>query len=64
MARIKPEEVVYALDSEFKKALSDTMAKFAPEVKYNESDLFSFFQKAVYKPCSTWETVPYSCVDM
>lgn len=63
MARIKPDEVVYALDGEFKKALNDTMAQFAPGVKYNESDLFSFFQKAVYKHCSNWENVPDSCVE-
>jgi hypothetical protein len=43
VARIKPDEVVYALDGEFKKALNDTMAQFSPGVKYNESDLFSFF---------------------
>jgi hypothetical protein len=64
MARVKPDEVVYALDREFRKALSDTMTHFAPGVKYNESDLFSYFSKAVYRHCGSWETVPDSCVEM
>ncbi|HTW58714.1 MAG TPA: hypothetical protein VMD99_11315 [Terriglobales bacterium] len=63
MARVRIEDVVHHLDSEFKKALDDTMAKFAPNVSYNRGDLFSFFLKRVYSHCSAWENVPDSCVE-
>lgn len=63
MARVKPEEVVDALEREFKKALNDTMAQFAPGVKYSESDLFRFFKRAVDRHCNSWESVPDGCVE-
>jgi hypothetical protein len=62
MAEIKIEDVVYHLDSEFKKALDDTMAKFAPNVEYGRNELFKFFLKRVYHHCSVWERVPDDCV--
>ena len=58
MARIKVDEIVGSLDSEFKKALDDTMTHFAPEIRYNRNDLFRFFQKRIYQHCSSWEDVP------
>jgi hypothetical protein len=64
MARVKPDEIVCELSSEFTKALNDTMGKFAPGVEYSQSSLFNFFKKAVYRHCSNWETVPDSCVDL
>jgi hypothetical protein len=63
MARIKADEVVYHLSSEFTKALDDTMAQFAPQVQYNRHELFRFFNKAVYKHCSVWEDVPDSAIE-
>ena len=63
MARVKIEDVVYHLDSEFKKALDDTMAKFAPTAAYNRNELFGFFLKRVYHHCSAWENVPDGCVE-
>ncbi len=33
MAQLKIEDVVYHLDSEFKKALDDTMSEFAPNAQ-------------------------------
>jgi hypothetical protein len=63
MARVKIEDVVYHLDAEFKRALDDTMAHFAPELQYNRTELFNFFLKRVYQHCSTWENVPGSCVE-
>jgi hypothetical protein len=63
MARVKIEDVVYHLDSEFKKALDDTIKKFAPNVDYNRSELFNFFLKRVYQHCSAWKTVPDSCIE-
>lgn len=63
MARVRIEAVVDHLDSEFRKALDDTMRQYAPNVRYNSSDLFKFFLRRVYQHCSSWETVPDSCVE-
>jgi len=62
MPKVKIEDVVYHLDSEFKKALDDTMKKFAPGVRYDRNELFKFLLAGVYKHCSAWENVPDSCV--
>ena len=58
MAQVKIEDVVYSLDSEFKKALDDVMTQFAPDVAYSRNEMFKFFLKRVYHHCSVWETVP------
>ena len=57
MAEVKVEDVVYELESEFTKALADTMAEFAPNAAYSEKQLFKFFLKRVYTRCSVWEKV-------
>lgn len=62
MAQVKVEDIVYQLDSEFKKALDDTMAEYAPNVNYDRNQLFRFFLKRVYHHCSVWENVPDDCV--
>jgi hypothetical protein len=62
MAKIKIDDIIYELDGEFKKALDDTMAKFAPNVQYDRNELFKFFRSRVYQQCSQWEKVPDSCV--
>jgi hypothetical protein len=62
MAEIKVDDVVYRLDSEFKKALAETMKKFAPNVPVNIGSAFKYFQGRVYAHCSKWEKVPDSCV--
>ena len=58
MAQVKIEDVVYHLDGEFKKALADTMARFAPNAAYSRDELFKLFLKRVYNHCSVWEDVP------
>ena len=58
MTKVKIEDVVYHLDSEFKKALDDTMAAFAPNTGYDRNELFKFFLKRVYHHCSVWEDIP------
>ena len=63
MARIKVDDVVYHLSGEFTRALDDTMAQFAPEVRYDRNEVFRFFNKAVYKHCSAWEEVPGGSVE-
>ena len=62
MAQVKIEDVVYHLDHEFKKALDDTMAKFAPGVRYHRNAVFNHFLRCVYNHCSVWESVPDNCV--
>lgn len=62
MAQVKIEDVVYSLDSEFKKALEDTMKRFAPNASGSRDEIFRFFLKRVYQHCSVWETVPGNCV--
>lgn len=61
MAQIKIDDVVHHLDSEFKKALRDTFARFVPGVSYR-GDVFKYFQQRVYNHCCVWETVPDGCV--
>jgi hypothetical protein len=63
MAKVKVDEIVENLDSEFKKALDDTMTHFAPQVRFDRNDLFRFFQKRIYHHCSSGETVPDGCVE-
>lgn len=62
MAKVKPEDVVYHLSSEFTKALKGTMAQFAPDAEYDERELLKFFMKRVYRHCAQWESVPDSIV--
>lgn len=62
MAEVKIEDVVYSLDSEFKKALEDTMRQFAPNASGSRDEMFRFFLKRIYHHCSVWETVPDDCV--
>jgi hypothetical protein len=62
MAEVKIEDVVYHLDGEFKKALTDTMAKFAPGVRVDNAAAFKYFLQRVYNHCSVWEKVPDECV--
>lgn len=62
MAKIKIEEVVYALDTQFKKALENTVKKVCPEKEIDIRMLFVDFRKELYRQCKGWETVPNSCV--
>jgi hypothetical protein len=62
MAQVKIEDVVYHLDTEFKKALEDTFGEYAPGVSIDRSEVFRFFLRRVYQHCSVWETVPDAAV--
>jgi hypothetical protein len=62
MAEVKIDDVLYHLDSEFKRALADTMKKFAPDSRVNVGSVFSYFKRRVYDLCSVWEKVPDSCI--
>jgi len=62
MARIKIEEVVYALDSQFKKALENTVKKTFPEKEFDSRMLFVDFRKELARQCQSWESIPNACV--
>ncbi len=62
MAKIKIEEVVYALDTQFKKALENTFKKICPEKEIESTMLFVEFRKELYRQCKGWESVPNACV--
>jgi hypothetical protein len=62
MAKIKIEELVYALDTQFKKALENTAKKICPEKEIDGMMLFVEFRKELYRQCQSWESVPNACV--
>jgi hypothetical protein len=62
MAKIKIEEVVYALDTQFKKALENTIKKMIPDAQVDSRMLFVEFRKELYRQCQSWESIPNSCV--
>lgn len=58
MARVQADEIVDHLSTEFRKALAEAVREVIPNVKFDEYALFRAFKRAVYRKCSTWETVP------
>jgi hypothetical protein len=63
MARVKVEEIVDHLDTEFRKALRDTFNELAPNADIDERAAFRFFKRRVGRHTSSWESVPDSYVD-
>jgi hypothetical protein len=63
MARVKPEEIVEDLDSEFRRALSDAVKEVLPAAQFDEYELFRAFKRAVRRKCNTWERVGDSHVE-
>jgi len=64
MARIKPEEIVADLSSEFRRALSDAVSEVLPGLSFDEYDLFRAFKRAIRRKCNTWERVRDSHVEV
>lgn len=62
MAKVKIEELVYALDTQFKKALENTIKKICPEKEVDTMMLFVEFRKELYRQCQSWESIPNSCI--
>ncbi len=58
MARVKIEEIVDHLGTEFRKALHETVRKEIPDAEFNQHQLFREFRRAVGRKCNTWESVP------
>ncbi len=62
MAKVRIEEVVYALDEQFKKALVNTIKKVAPDAEYDQRMMFANFRKELERQCQGWQSIPNSCV--
>ena len=58
MARVKIEEIVDHLSTEFRKALDEAVRKEIPDAEFNQRQLFRKFRRAVGRKCNTWESVP------
>ena len=63
MARIKVEEVVDHLDTEFRGALIDALGQVSPNTQVDAYEFFRAFKRAVYRKCSIWENVPDQYVE-
>lgn len=63
MARVKIEEIVDHLGSEFGRAFEDTVKKVFPEASFDRNQLFREFRRNVGRRCNTWETVPDQLVE-
>lgn len=63
MARVKAEEIVDHLSSEFRAALEISVNEVIPGAKFDSRDLFKAFKLAVSRKCSSWEVVPDSSVE-
>lgn len=63
MARVKVEEIVDYLGSDFRKALKNTINQQMPNNTIDEYALFREFKRAVSRKFGTWETVPDSYVE-
>ena len=56
--KIKVEEIVDHLSSEFTSALEQAVKKTIPGVEFNRARLFTEFRRAISGKCGTWEKVP------
>lgn len=63
MARVKIEDVVDHLSSEFRRALEEVFQNHAPGTAIDSRAVFRDFRRAVYRKCNTWENVPDHFVD-
>jgi len=63
VARIKPEEIVDDLSSEFRGALEDAVLEVLPNAQFDRHALFRAFKRAVRRKCSSWARVSDSHVE-
>ena len=63
MARVKIEEIVDHLSTEFTKALDEAVRMEIPNAEFNQHQLFRNFCRAVGRKCNTWESVPNQYVE-
>lgn len=62
MAKIIIEDVIYALDDQFKKALVSTVKKMIPDAEFDERMMFVEFRKELNRQCQGWQSIPNACV--
>lgn len=58
MAKIKVEDIVDHLNSEFRKALEDTLKEHFPNQPFDSYSVYRTFKRKIYHKCNTWENVP------
>ncbi len=63
MAKIKIEEVVDHLSSEFRKALEETIKEHFQNKDFDSREVFRTFKRQVYRKCNVWEEVPDKFID-
>ena len=63
MARVKIEEIVDHLSSEFRRALAEAVRENVPEADFDEYALYRAFKRKVYSKCRVWENVPDQYVE-
>lgn len=63
MAKVKIDDIVHHLDREFRNALDDTLKNYFPKQSYNIGEIYRYFERRVHNRCSTWESVPESCIE-
>lgn len=62
MAQVDVEGVVDHLRSEFRRALRDTLNDLHVSEAIDEQELFRTFRRQIRKKCSSWESIPDSCI--
>jgi hypothetical protein len=63
MAKVKIEDIVDHLDSEFMRALEETIKMYFPDKSFDRRELFRTFKRNIYRKCNTWEDVPDNFVE-
>lgn len=57
MARVKVDDIVDDLSTEFRGALEAAVQEVLPEAEFDRYQLFLAFKRAVRRKCNTWERV-------
>jgi hypothetical protein len=63
-AKIQVDEIVDHLSSEFRSALDMSVQRAIPGAKFDSTELFREFNRAISSRRSTWEKVPDRYVDV
>lgn len=63
MARVQPDEIVYELRSEFRRALEEAVNKVIPNAKFDSHELYRACHRAVRRKCSSWEQISNRYID-
>ncbi|MDY0904533.1 hypothetical protein [Pedobacter sp. CFBP9032] len=63
MAKVKIEEIIDYIDTDIRKALSETIKKHFPNEDFNDREVFRTFKRMISRKCSSWENVPDGFVE-